>query len=251
MKNFLQLRKEKWDSYMNFNNFKWTNNDFNCFANYLLSLSKGHEKCVWEKRIVNTNYDCIAVPSAEIDKIAREISKCNYKKYLDKMLHNNLSEMLVNAKVINRIKNIDEYIYYLKNYIDLCDCWAMTDVLKFPLAKNNKELFLALSKEFIYSDKPFKIRVGLLILMKEFVNDDYIDYIFSVLNYLKDNNHYYVQMMCAWLLCECVIKVRDKSVKYIRTCNLSSFVVNKAISKCHDSFRVREKDKELLKSFRR
>ena len=57
-------------------------------------------------------------------------------------------------------------------------------------------------------------------------------------------------MAIAWLLCELMIYNRDMTLKYLEHNNLNIFTINKAISKCRDSYRVSKEDKELLLNFR-
>ena len=57
-------------------------------------------------------------------------------------------------------------------------------------------------------------------------------------------------MSNAWLLCEFMIKQRDKTLHYLKSNNLNKFTINKAISKCRDSFRVSKEDKELLLKYK-
>ena len=57
-------------------------------------------------------------------------------------------------------------------------------------------------------------------------------------------------MGIAWLLCELMIKRRKETLAYLKHHHLNTFVLNKFISKCHDSFRISTEDKELLKTYR-
>ena len=58
-------------------------------------------------------------------------------------------------------------------------------------------------------------------------------------------------MVNAWLICELFIKRREKTITFLKDHNLNRFTINKAISKCRDSFRVSLDDKEFLLNFRR
>ena len=54
-----------------------------------LELLKKEEKIEWTKRIVNTDMDVLAIPVPELKKIAKEILRSDYIKFLDmKMLDN-------------------------------------------------------------------------------------------------------------------------------------------------------------------
>ena len=58
-------------------------------------------------------------------------------------------------------------------------------------------------------------------------------------------------MGLAWLLCEMFIKKREETINYLKNNNMNSFVINKMISKCRDSYRVSTADKEFLLSFKK
>ena len=47
-----------------------------------------------------------------------------------------------------------------------------------------------------------------------------------------------------------MIKRRKETLAYLKHHHLNTFVLNKFISKCHDSFRISAEDKELLKTYR-
>ena len=106
-----------------------------------------------------------------------------------------------------------------------------------------------MSKKLLQSTYPFARRIGVNILF-EFVDDENISTIFKVLNSLQNEEEYYVNMSGAWLLCECFIKKRQQSFNYIKSHCTNKFIINKAISKCRDSFRISKEDKEKLKQFK-
>ena len=58
-------------------------------------------------------------------------------------------------------------------------------------------------------------------------------------------------MAYAWLLCECYIKNKNKVIGYIENNKINSFVINKMISKCHDSYRISIQEKEKLNKYKR
>ena len=52
-------------------------------------------------------------------------------------------------------------------------------------------------------------------------------------------------------MCELMIKNRNQTLKYLEKHRLNDFTINKTISKCRDSFRVSNEDKELLLKYRK
>ena len=45
--------------------------------------------------------------------------------------------------------------------------------------------------------------------------------------------------------------VLEKTLNYLKDSKLNSFVINKAISKCRDSYRINNEDKKLLLNYKR
>lgn len=236
----------------------WQKSDITEFEKYLLSFSKGKEKGYFEKRIINTNLKCIAVPCSVVYKIVREIAKGNFIEFIDLWIWNNYTETSIIGKLICKIKDFEKFGNYLKIYANKSDNWATCDCLKFNINEENIEKFFNLACTLIKEDKPFVKRTGLNILFKmlnfgeyKYIDKEkYIDKILALLPSFKNEEHYYVNMMVAWLVAESFVKHREKTLNFLKTNALNKFTLNKAISKCHDSFRVSDIDKEMLKTFR-
>ena len=227
----------------------WTKKDGEDFQKYLITFARDEKKQVWEKKIVNTKLSCLAVLSKDIKSISNEIAKGNYLSFLDLKLNENLTNSLINANLISKIKDFDIFKTYLKDFVDFADNWASIDTISFNI-KGKEVEFLNLAKELLSSQKPFVRRTGVRILFK-FLNDKYVDEVCVLIKKLYSEKEYYVNMAVAWLVCEGVIKQREEFLELFQQKALNDFVTNKAISKCHDSFRVTKKDKEYLSSFRR
>ena len=224
----------------------WSKNDINTFNLYLESL-KNKNKIEWTKRIVNTNMKVLAIKTPILKKIANEIYKGNYIEFLSFMPLDYYESTIIIANIINKIKNNKKY--YLDIYSRKIDNWASCDVLNFNNV--NKEEYYNISLEYIKSKETFVRRIGIKILFS-FVKDcNYTDKIFAILDKLYNENEYYVNMIMAWLLCELFIYQREKTLNYLKDSKLNSFVINKAISKCRDSYRINNKDKQLLLNYKR
>lgn len=226
----------------------WTTHDVKDFLKYLYSFSRGEEKSMWEKRIVNTNLKCIAVNSKDVNSIIKQIKKGNYVSFIDTFLPcwDNLTLVHIMGKLICEIKEFDEFKSRLLIYSKKVDNWASCDCLKFRI-KGKETEFLNLSNELIKSNLPFERRIGLGIL---FNKKEYLFDVFEALNNLKDEQNYYVNMMGAWLLAECMVIDKENTLNYFKNNTTNNFIINKAISKCCDSFRISTQDKDTLKTFR-
>lgn len=228
----------------------WSKEDIPEFQRYLLSFSKGEENGKWEQRIVNTKLPCIAVPSPEVKRIANEISKGNYREFLDLWIWENFTNTSVNGSVICKIKDFNLMVKYLDKHLKKCDNWATCDLLKFPINAKNKGQYFELSQRYVKSPETFVRRAGMTILLRLAGDDLYIDRILETLNSFYGEQEYYVNMVNAWVFAECFIKQREKTLKFLKTHKMNKFTVNKGISKCRDSFRVSDEDKEMLLQYR-
>lgn len=229
---------------------QWTIEDKTLFIKYLKSFSKGGESIEFEKRILNTNYECVAVPSKDIDRIVNTIYKGNFLSFIDLWINDNNASLVITGKLIARIKDFDVFKVYLKKYLSFVDSWAQTDCLKLKIKENDKQKYFDFSQDLIKSSQTFERRMGIIILFK-LIDDTYIDKILNICKDMNNESEYYVNMAIAWLVAECFAKYRQKTLDLVKSKTLNQFVQNKAISKCNDSFRISEQDKNLLKQYRK
>lgn len=230
------------------NRKNWDKNSIVGFEDYLYSI-RNEEKIDWTTRIINTKLPVLAIYSPVIKKIAKEICKGNYLEFLAHNRRKYYESTLINGCIINQITDFDLWKQFIFNYIDNVDNWATCDVLKFN-KKWNRDALFNFAKDLSTSTEEFKIRVGLRILF-DFIETNYLEKIFDLINNLDTNNQYYVDMVISWLLCECLIKRRDETLRYLESSNLNNFVMNKFVSKCRDSYRVSKEDKNELLKFRK
>ncbi len=153
---------------------------------------------------------------------------------------------LVSAYLINYIKDITEKEKYINSLY--MDTWSTVDSLKFNV-KNQEKEFINLAKKYINNKDPFKRRVGVRILFS-YTSSKYVDEVYNIIDGLKKEKEYYVNMCVAWLVCELMIKNKDKTIQYLSHHNLNDFTINKAISKCRESFRITQEDKDMLLKYK-
>ena len=225
----------------------WNESDIIELHEYLNTLDKVNSK-ERELRILNTSFSYIGVRNEPLKKISKEILNSNYKSFLNVNKPIYHEDFMINGNIINKIKDFNEFVGYLDKYLEYADSWAHTDIIKFNI-KNNEENYFNLAKKYLKSDKTYVRRMGVRILFN-YCNNSYTDKVFELIENLYDETEYYVNMCISWLLCDLMIKSRDKTIKYMDNHHLNKFVVNKMISKCRDSYRVSSEDKELLTKYR-
>ncbi|MBQ3047915.1 MAG: DNA alkylation repair protein [Clostridia bacterium] len=229
------------------NKSTWNNADFDDYYLFLNTIKGNDFNCAWEQKIVNTKLPCFSIGSKNTRLIANEIYKGNYTDFLKNIEFRTHVDTLVFAFILNKIKDFDLYEKFLINFSHKVDNWASCDTLKYK-NKDKQKLFYLCNK-LLVSSYTFARRIAVNILF-EFISKD-IDVIFNILDSLSQEKEYYVNMSAAWLLCECFIKCRQNTLNYFELNKTNSFIINKAISKCCDSFRVSKEDKILLKQFKK
>ena len=225
----------------------WTDDDIADFLAYLKTLSKGEEKAKWEQRIVNTAMPCLAVPSPEVKRIVKQIAKGNYRAFVQRWCWDNFTASAILGQLICRLP-FDEQVALLPRYAERTDTWAGTDCLTFD--KGPKEEYLAFAKEWIKSPHTFVRRLGVIVMLKV-LDECTVDEILAVLPSMEAEEEYYVNMAVAWLLADCFIKCRQKTLLFLDRGHYNAFVSRKAVSKCRDSFRVSAEDKQMLLRYRK
>lgn len=237
---------------MNLATTKWENLDFETFRNYLLTLKNNEEKITWRKNIVRTKMEMLAIYSKDLKLISKEISKSSYStEYLENTNFKYYEETLIYGDVLSSLKDFDLFEKYLNLLALKTENWSTCDNLKFDnMYKLDKERLFNISLTYLKDNLTYKRRIGLMILFT-FINDEkHLNQIYEIIDNLKDEKEYYVNMAASWLLCEMVIKQREKTLKFYKDHQTNKFVINTSIQKCRDSFRVSSDDKNYLLRFK-
>ncbi len=184
-----------------------------------------------------------------IKKIARKYYRNEnihlYIEQLDSLIY---EEMMIKGLLIaqgqldNRFKYVEEYAKEINN-------WAQCDLFCSSL-KNLDESYYLLAKKFVNSEPEFYQRFGFVLFLNHFIEDDYIDEVLKICEITKTNG-YYSMMASAWLLSMIYIKYPTKTIEFFKESKQDRILINKAIQKIRESYRVSIEDKEMLKQYKR
>lgn len=221
----------------------WNKDKYNEYIKYLNKISDEKTK-EFSKKITMTNYEVIGIKIPMLRSIAKDISKTDIKSFLELCENNYYEEILIEGFVIGSIKDYDLFLKYFNKFIYKIDCWAICDscISSFKIMK--KYDFSSIAYSLILDSREFIIRVGYIMLMDFYIDDNHIKDILEISQ--KESSYYYVNMAIAWLLSVCFIKYRTNTLELLKTKKLMPFVQNKTISKIRESYRVSDKDKELV-----
>ena len=228
----------------------WNEKVYEKFIKYLKSLQNINYKNFHSKLILDNNL--IGIKTPILKEIAKKISKGDYKSFIKLNKHKYYEEIIIHGLIIGYLKDFNEVKELLDNFIPYNTNWAINDIVcaNMKIFKKHQEEGFNIIKKYIKSNNPFQIRIGIVLLLDFYINEEYIDKIFKISNSIKLDN-YYVKMANAWLISICYIKFKEKTYNYLLNNKLDKFTLNKAISKICDSKRVTIEEKEKIKKIRK
>jgi len=197
----------------------------------------------FQKKLLETKYEYIGVRIPKLRLLAKK-----YINYIDDIKLDSFEEVLLKGIMIGHIKDIDKSITYIKEYVPYIDSWAICDtfVSSLKITVKNKEKMFDFIIKYKDSNKEYELRFMLVMLLNYYIEDNYINKIFNIIEYINKDT-YYVKMAVAWLISICYIKEKDLTIKYLKNNNLDDFTLRKTISKINDSYRVEKIEKEYLR----
>lgn len=202
--------------------------------------------------IPNIN-NVIGVRIPTLRQIAREV----FKKYGEQCLipckTEFMEEIMIRGMIIGLLKKeADDVLDYVKNFVPQIDNWAVCDIfcgsLKFTI--KNKEKVWKFIQPYLKSKKEYEIRFGLVMLLSYFIETDYLEKIFIILDNFKHDG-YYAKMGAAWLLSMCYVKYPKETEIYLKKSKLDDWTYNKGIQKTCESLRIDKATKQRLKIMKR
>ncbi len=230
---------------------KWDKDKYREFREYLFKI-RDIKYRDFQKKLTFSKYEIIGIKIPELRKISKEIFKGDYKSFL-KIADNKYFEIvLIKGLVIASINSLEEINNYFLPFVDLIDDWAICDTWgnSLKIINKNKEYFKNIIDSLIKTGQEYKMRLGLVLLLFYYKEEEYLDYIYLTIN-KTESDFYYTNMARAWLLCECFIRYPKKTLKYLEKNKLDKFTINKAISKIRDSYRVSIENKEYLLRYKK
>lgn len=189
--------------------------------------------------------------------LLRNYAKTLSKKYSLDYLITNIGEdfyeevMLKGFIIGNYNLSFSELVKYINYFLPKISDWAICDTFVSGLKiskKYSNELWEYLN-ELLNSDDEFTVRFSLVMILNYYINDEYKEKIFKLIENVKLDK-YYVKMANAWLISYMFINYFDETIQFISKSKLDSFTKGKAITKAIESLKINSDKKEILKKIR-
>jgi len=194
----------------------------------------------------------IGIRSPSFKKILKEVNQLSEEEintFLNALPHQFHEENLLHISLINKIKDFDACVKELEHFQPYITNWAVSDSLKPKVFEKNKDRVILKLEEWIKNERPYTKRVGMLLMMKYFLDEDFDP---AYLEWPAEirSDEYYVNMMTGWLFAEALAKQWDSTIGFIQNQRLDAWTHNKAIQKAIESFKITPEQKEYLRNLK-
>lgn len=219
---------------------------------YLISIADEDFRAFQQKLIPACN-GILGIRVPELRRIAKEISKGDWRSFLETAECEYMEEIMLKGMTIGFIKNdVQLILQYTEDFISLIDNWAVCDIFCGGLkaADKYRELFWNFIQPYLRSKEEYEVRFAVVMILSHFICEEYID---KAIKSLDSVNHdgYYAKMAVAWAVSVCFVKFPEKTMAYLRNNSLDDETYNKAIQKIIESRRVDPETKDLLRKMKR
>ncbi len=188
----------------------------------------------------------IGVRFSALNKICKQLSEEERRQYMTELPHIYFEENNLHSVIISNIKDEDECIAAIEAFMPYIDNWSTSDTISPSVFKKRKQKLIPKIKEWVKSDRVYTVRVGVLMLMKFFLNEDFKPEYNELVAGIK-SDEYYVNMMCAWYFATALAKQYDDTIPYLKNHKLTPEVHKMTVRKAVESFRVTEEHKDEIR----
>ena len=192
----------------------------------------------------------IGVRVPQLRKLAKEINKSELKvDFLNTLPHKYYEEDNLHAFLIEQIKDFDECISALDNFLLFVDNWATCDMMTPKVLDTNPNKLYEKIEIWAKSKHTYTVRFAVVTLMKFFMDERLDKKHLNLLLSIK-TDEYYINMAIAWYLATALSSRWEIVIPYIENKKFSKWIHNKAIQKSIESYRITKEQKEYLKTLK-
>lgn len=219
--------------------------------NYLLTLQDEKYRSFTLPLIPNIDEKTvIGVRLPLLKKYAKELNIEERTMFLNALPHYYHEENLLHAFIISNIKDYDEFLIRVNEFLPFISNWSVCDTICNKYLNKYKDRLINEIYKWLKSKELYRVRYAVKCLMNYYLGDgfkqEHIDKVSEI--HLDD---YYVNMMIAWYIATGLAKNYDSFVKAIENNTFDIFIHNKAIQKAVESYRVSDEHKAYLKTLKR
>lgn len=203
----------------------------------------------FNKKIIPGIENSLGVKTPVMRRIARDILRDDWRAFLEQppvYYEDKILRALVIAKAP---MDTEERIAMTEAFLLEIDNWAVCDILcgSWKIEKGKEQILWNFCLDLIEKNTEFEMRVGAVMFLNHFIDDDHIDEVLRILS-KTTNDGYYYKMGSAWALSFCYIKYPEKTEPILVNRLPDEKTARMAVQKVCDSFRVPEESKIRLRT---
>jgi 3-methyladenine DNA glycosylase AlkD len=234
----------------------------------LIELSAGNDEYArFNKKIVNTQKRLIGVRTPDMRRLAKSLAKGKFHVgsgdglpepmgaksiagFLGAIDTEIYEHVFLSGLLINYAKLTDcERIGLAREYLKHADSWALIDLFAEKMKSYDRSLWWKFAVECLASREEYTVRYGVVVLMANYLDDEYIDSVFAELRNVAHDG-YYVRMGMAWLYADAAVLYYEKTIGEMEHESLSLWTRRKALTKMLESYRFTAEQKDEIREKR-
>ncbi len=150
--------------------------------------------------------------------------------------------------MLKQIRSQNNRLDFIDKNLLFSDWWHTDELISLVSGADFNKAY-SLAVKYVNNDDPFVRRWGYVMFISRMCRNH--DNLPMILGLFHDDDHYYVQMAQAWLICELAVFFPDEILTWLPDSKLSFSITGKAIQKISDSFRISIEKKTQFKDLRK
>ena len=192
----------------------------------------------------------IGVRTPNLRKLAKQLrGSTEVELFIHQLPHHYYEENNLHGFLIENIRDFNECIDALNEFLPHVDNWATCDMMSPKVLKKDVSKLHEWVKVWIASGETYTIRFGVNMLMKYFLDEAFLPEYPELVSSIR-SEEYYVKMVVAWYFATALAKQYEAVVPYLKEYRLEPWVHNKTIQKAVESYRITPEQKEYLKTLK-
>lgn len=192
----------------------------------------------------------IGIRTPQLRKLANNLVGSEAaSEFISTLPHQYYEENNLHGFLIEKIKDYDECVAALNQFLPYVDNWSTCDMMSPKAFKKHPPQLIEQIKLWLSSDHTYTVRFGIKLLMSLYL-DEYFQPEYLELTAGICSDEYYIKMMIAWYFATALAKQYDAALPYITQRRLDKWTHNKTIQKSIESYRITDQQKIYLKSLK-
>ena len=220
----------------------------------LLCLAEPEYQRFNSRLIPNINPETmLGVRLPALRKLARELSKEDWRTYLETAQNKYYEEAMLQGMVIGCAKmEFEERISYIRWFLPKIDNWAVCDSFCSSLKAMSRytEEMWPFIQECLAGNSAYVIRFGAVMLLDYYMDEAWINEALKLLDGVRHDD-YYVKMAVAWTISIYYVRFPKQVMPYLLENSLDDFTYNKALQKSTESRRIGKEEKKRIRQMKR